>query len=245
MNKILLSAVVCLVLILLIVRSCAEHGSGMTYRELKLVHVFTDPGARDLALAAARGETGHIDELLAQGVDINYAGQHGITPLRWAIAFENYRGYSYLLEKGADPNRTVTDDWLSVMHKAARTLDARFLIKAIEKGGDPNLVDPSSKDTPIFDAVLDHGTERLQILLEAGADPNYQDIVGETVLFPAVRMGKYEAAYFLVKSGLDPTLQSKRGHTVTYWMEGDERHYDEYAHKLLALIAEKEKEKEK
>ena len=150
MKKNVIIFIVCLGLTVLAVRSCRNQWSGLSsrslwsglsFRTLKLEMVFTDPGARELALAAATGKTRRIDELLAQGVNINYAGQHGITPIRWALASENYRGFSYLLDRGADPNLDVRDGWHSVLHSAARKDDTRFLIKALEKGGKPNLVD--------------------------------------------------------------------------------------------------------
>ncbi len=67
-----------------------------------------------------RGDTEEIDELLNQGVDINHAGKHGITPLWWALVAYNYEGFAHLLEKGAEPNPKIRDGWGSVTATAAR-----------------------------------------------------------------------------------------------------------------------------
>lgn len=220
---------------------------GMKFRSLQLEEVFPDPGARDLALAAAKDQTGRIDELLAQGVDINYQGKHGITPLMWALLFESHDGFSSLLKRGADPNVKFRDNWQSVMHSTAYAgKDSRFLIEALRHGGNANLVDSSRPyQTPVFNAIIGDGTENLQILLDAGADPNYKMSGGETAIFTAALIEDYEAAYLLVQYGADPTIQDVNGRTMKYWMMKHPERFDEYAHKLLDLIADKERAPEK
>ena len=167
---------------------------------MPLKKMFPDKRARALAKAAGKGRIQQMDELVAQGVDVNVQGAKGATPLFWALREGNFEGYARLLELGADPNvvydtvvlseegeeRIRIDEETSIMHWAAGHPDRRFMEAALEYGGDPNLRAGWRKRTVIFETIIwpvpyfDEDRpdlvrameERRLLLLESGADIN-------------------------------------------------------------------------
>ena len=145
---------------------------------MSLETMFADPSARALAEAAGKGRIARLDELVAQGVDVNSRGKKGAIPLFWAL--RDIRGFERLLELGADPNALfgrgddpkMSDS--SVMNWVVQHQDIRFLRKALEHGGDPNLAEVPSGRTPLFDIRKDLGFKHymaaVRMLVDAGAD---------------------------------------------------------------------------
>ena len=70
---------------------------------LKAREIFKDKKVRSLAIAAEEGSTNKIDQILAEGVDVNSVGDEGVTPLAWALLKMNKVGFEHLLKRGADP----------------------------------------------------------------------------------------------------------------------------------------------
>ena len=168
-----------------------------------------------LAEAAGCGDVKQIKRIAATGADINSVGQDGMTPLWWAAWTRNYDGFWALLELGANPNAQITNA-PPVMHLIADMNDSRFLSAALKHGGDPNFRKHSSGMTPIFPAVL-HGYEKqIELLLDAGADPNTQLLVsGQTLPMEALGASRdYKLVYRLFQKGADPRRKDVHGKTL-------------------------------
>jgi len=67
------------------------------------------------------------------------------------------------------------------------------------------------RDAPIIEAVRAGDFDAVLILLEAGADPNVRDLLGETALFEATAVGNVDMAVALLLAGADPCIQSTGG----------------------------------
>lgn len=83
-----------------------------------------------LTMAAARGDVGDLERLIAAGADPNSGGDSAFTPLIWAARKGEVAAVRRLVALGADPNRSSgVNDWSPLLHalhkqqtKAALTL---------------------------------------------------------------------------------------------------------------------------
>lgn len=174
---------------------------------MSLDEMFHDSQVKALAKAAGNGDLKKIDELILQDVDVNARGNLGATPLFWAMI--NFNGFKRLLEIGADAN-VVYDDGGSIMHWVVGLKDRRFLKTALKYNGDPNLVSGDSfKNTPIFDAIK-AGSDTIDILLNAGADIDFQDDFGYTPVMSAASLN-FDIVYYLLEKGANYRIKNKSG----------------------------------
>ncbi len=228
-----LLAIISLVAIEIMARTSSERRyAGLTLRE-----VFPNQKARQLADAAANGDTKKISRLLAAGINVNTTGKYGITPLWWSlivytetadprfapsgIVYDEandsrcYRGFAYLLKEGANPNIQVTGLYDNVMYSAADASDPRFLAAAIKAGGDVNL--KGVRGTPIFGAIGANG-DNVRLLVTKGANLNILDTkeLGEPPMMAAAALGDYNDVYYFLIHGADPSIKCSSGQTV-FW----------------------------
>lgn len=180
---------------------------------MSLETMFPDPQVRALAEAAGKGDLKKIEALVEQGVNVNARGARNATPLFWAMRSSNIKGFTKLLELGANPN-VVFDDGGTVMHWAVQHKNEAFLKTALEHGGDPNLQGGQDNETPLFDAIGKQ-SDKLDILLAAGANVNVQDRYGFTPVILAAARGRFDVVYKLLNYGADYRIETKNGHTLS------------------------------
>src|SRR6266487_4219904 len=80
--------------LLVLVPACERGGGNVQYgsTSYNATEVFGDgTPALALAKAAGRGDVREINRLIAEGTGVNTVGQHGITPLWWALWTKNYQ----------------------------------------------------------------------------------------------------------------------------------------------------------
>jgi ankyrin repeat protein len=77
-------------------------------------------------------------------------------------------GFALLLCGCPRPQVSVQEDLI----EAAADGNVRALRKALKEGADPNGTTASFADTPLFMAVANDQPEAVQVLLDAGANPN-------------------------------------------------------------------------
>jgi len=205
-------------LVFFLFSGCKQGGGTVGHGNLSYnaTEVFgAETPALALADAAGRGDAKEIKRLVAAGANVNAVGQHNITPLWWAAWRENYEGFAALLDNGANPNVQRAEGY-PIMHLIADMKDARLLAAALKHGGDPNLRDSQSSETPLFPAVQNDRKSQIAMFLAAKADVNAQvTISGETL--PMVAIGAradYELVYRLFESGADPALKDVHGYTI-------------------------------
>lgn len=85
--------------------------------------------------------------------------------------------------------------------------------KAIEAGYDVNkrYMVEGKKITPIVEAAVQRNEDIVEMLLEAGADPNISQVNGETALANAAQNGDYSIAGALLEFGADPNTMTPVG----------------------------------
>ena len=83
------------------------------------------------------------------------------------------------------------------------------LIEAIEAGEDVN--EHYKNRTPLFHAIYNSDIEALEVLLQAGADPN---IIDEHGLYTPLSMGNLKFAKMLVRYGADVNFQHNKSETA-------------------------------
>jgi uncharacterized protein len=190
---------------------------------MPLETMFPDPQVRALAEAAGKGKIKVIEELVDKGVDVNAQGKKNATPLFWALRNSNLKGFTKLLELGADPNVVFGDS--SVMHWAAMHEDITFLKAALQHDGNPNLVAGQFSETPLFETIglaRNDRKENRQLLLASGADINARTsgqifgkpIGGKTPVMAAADLGRFDIVYELLLQGADYGVKDIHGNVL-------------------------------
>ena len=193
---------------------------------MSLRTMFPDERVRALANAAGRGRIEQIEQLVAQGIDVNARGTSGATPLYLPIRQGNVTGFKKLLELGADPN-VIYEDGTSVMYFVASEDNLEFLQLALKHGADPNLVSGRRSlalekqgvymgfvgQTPIVHAILYNRNpiQAIDLLLKAGADINARESLmhGGTPLISSTSGKRYDVTLALLERGADYTIKAE------------------------------------
>jgi ankyrin repeat protein len=173
--------------------------------------MFPNENVRALARAAGNGRIRKINDLVADGIDVDSKGTQGATPLFWA--FRDVDGFRRLLELGANPN-VVFGDGNSAMRWSIYMEDPKFLELLLQHGGDPNLESDVLLGSPIHLACSYGQLTKLRILIEAGADLDIQDSFGRTPLIVAADAAEFEVIHTLLTSGADYSIREKNGYSL-------------------------------
>ena len=182
-------------------------------------------GETPLMVAARSGATTVTEQLLFHGADPEARGARGQTALMWAVAQHHPRVVEVLLAHGADVD-TRSDVWTQVMAvpphgqpeynkdiphggNTALMFSARFgdLYSArqlIAAGADVNDTDAWGVSVTTMAAHAGF-VEVLEVLLEAGADPN-ADGPGFAAIHPAVMRRDERMVAALLDAGADPNV---------------------------------------
>ncbi|KAE8996754.1 hypothetical protein PR003_g19669 [Phytophthora rubi] len=174
--------------------------------------------ARTLALSSYRSDrvpplflAEHPDvvrELLVNGADPLAVPDPGfmntLTALQLAYLRGNYAVAQELEEWGGDVA-------LTPFHSAASRNDVLAVRKFLRKKTDVDCLGELgyvglNRRTPLHWAAVSGALEVVDLLLEAGADPNFQDAQGRSPLHWAARLNKADVARSLIQAGADPRL---------------------------------------
>ena len=123
-----------------------------------------------LHLAMRRmGNAEAIKFLLDQGASTKLKGQHGRTPLQYAVFLEREELADVLLAHGASPN-CEDDDGVTPLHIAVRSkkLSMPLVESLIGKGYHINHEDKSQR-TPLFEAATCGRRDFIRLLVDRGA----------------------------------------------------------------------------
>ncbi len=182
-------------------------------------NLFSDQKVIELCYALKAGDLKKADELLKQGVDINFKGKDGMTPFLWLFKFSGLRdenimkkSFQWLVKHKADP--TVIYHWkgnayYTVFHIAAENSDIFYLKTLLDSGliKDIDMELPENANpTALLQAELAGRFENFKLLLDYGANPS--KIIGEgnsattTLELSSGNMG-WRFAYELLKRGAD------------------------------------------
>jgi len=180
--------------------------------------------AQKLALAAADGDIEEMDELVAQGADVNAVGTYGVTVPCWVIQHPNKKGFKHLLELGADPNiiwKGTDGSDSSLIHWTVRRaatdgdMYTDYLKMLFEIGnGDPNLAIPDSGKLPIEWALLIGDESIFKFLCNAGAEVDRRGEYGKTIAQKAGGVFNYNLVLYLLEQGVNYKLKDNHGYSL-------------------------------
>jgi len=100
------------------------------------------------------------------------------------------------------------------IHTAVRTGNMEALKQHIAAGSNLNEKDPFGGSSPLISASLFGKTEMAKLLIEAGADLNFQNNDGSTALHTASFFCRPEIVRMLLAKGADKKIKNKYGSTA-------------------------------
>lgn len=141
--------------------------------------------------------------LIAKGADVNARAAKGMTPLTWAVYWDQKEKAELLIARGANVN-AKDDDGKTALHVAANWGKADLIRLLTAKGADVNVKDGDCW-TPLHWAAFEAEGDTLALLLAAGADCNAVSCPSEgkkeTALDVAARYRSADVAAFLKSRG--------------------------------------------
>lgn len=207
---------------------------------------FKDSLARQLANAAARGQTDKVAGLIKQGANPNYVGDGDVTILFWAIISKNEPGVKALLKNGADPNQTTTNGQTPLTFLSDSSLDSQtfrdMIVDLLDAGADINKPEQGGGN-PLYYAVSAENLKTLNLLLEKGADTSFRKDGGLTAMYSALISERYEYVLLFVNHGFNfhpdsfgNSLQYTIQHQDASKLSGDQlRAFNQIKEKLISL----------
>ncbi|MCE5316126.1 MAG: ankyrin repeat domain-containing protein [Parachlamydia sp.] len=136
-------------------------------------------GMTPLHWAAYNGKAEAVKELIQCGADIDQENNEGVTPLQCAACEGKTEVVRELLSLGADVNKVANQGWTS-LYWAAKNGHLEAVQELLLQGANMEQKDPRGW-TPLFYAAF-HNIQAFRFLLEAGAEHNFMDSSGCTLL---------------------------------------------------------------
>lgn len=120
-------------------------------------------------------------QLIADGANTAVMDTNGYSLIFYAMTAPAPSVFDHLLAAETDINRRLGSDKMSLLFFAAAGGNTRALSALIGRGADVNTAN-SRGHTPLMSATLNNHPETLRLLLQAGANPMAQDMMGKTAL---------------------------------------------------------------
>ena len=211
-----------------------------------------------LVYAARSGALEAAKALLEAGANVNQTTRYGWSPLLAATQNQNYQMGKFLIENGADVNIANKGGWTPLYLATdnrnmeggdypTRTADMdslEYINLLLESGANPNarMIESSETRTVFTNQWLDEegataflrasqsgDVPLMKMLLEYGADPHINTVLGVTPLAAAAGIGwvegvttewsteqTVEAVKLLLELGIDPNFQADTGRTALH-----------------------------
>ncbi|XP_047426957.1 ankyrin repeat and SOCS box protein 16 [Mugil cephalus] len=172
-----------------------------------------------LRLAASRGHSGCVEELLFRGAEVN-ADPGGYTALHDACMGGHSVCVQLLLSHGADPELLAADG-SAPLHLCTSPLSFHCAELLLEGGAEVNVRTRESRLTPLHVAARRGLEEHVELFLSHGADVLATNREGETPLNAACsgaerhsEAGRYlRVVQRLLDAGADPRTAGRKQHT--------------------------------
>lgn len=239
MKKLILLAIIALMLIL---SGCAAN-----------MEQEPQTPTEKLINAAYAGDITMVEQLLKEGVDVNFKDSYGYTPMYSAASHGKKDVVELLIANGANINNDQSPPLYGALEGGYKDI-ALLLIKKganlnsslriaivygradiveflIANGADVNAKN-NNGDTALHYAVGNSKLDIAKYLITHGADINVKDKGGYTPLHNAASEGKQEIARILIANGANVNAKSNTGYTPLHLAK--EHNYGEIARILIA-----------
>ncbi len=203
------------VLILVTLTSCSVDKSRLLGNDYRL---FENTPVWTLAKAVRDEDTSAIRKIvIEEKINIDFQEpRFGKTLLMLTVSNHHFNSCKILLQLGADPNKPDKYNGSSAMIDAAKVIEdgenIRFLKLLLAHKGNPNYIEigpgqegNTTRKTPLIASLIESSSSllKVKVLVEAGADINYKNEYGQTVLREAVLQNNYEVVLYLLEKGAD------------------------------------------
>lgn len=192
-----------------------------------------------LSQAVQQGHGEIVRLLLERGAQVDVRGWSGLSPLYWAAFGGKLEIARMLLEAGARVTQERSENEETSMHAAADKGDVDMLRLLLERGGGASALGVFDKPldcTPLHLAIRSESVEAVQLLLEAGSDPDalshitQLDTIGDPPLRHAVQSGNAAMVALLMQYGADPDRPG-------WWWNTARHDSEEQSEEIRQLIA--------
>jgi len=135
-------------------------------------------GTTALHLAVYNNDLDLVKALIKNGADVNTVNKYGSSPMSEAATLGDYDIMKALLDAGADVNSAneYNQTALMIVVRSNNVDTAKLLI---DRGADVNAVETWQGQNAVIFAAAQSQPEMLNLLLDAGADPNSRTIPNE------------------------------------------------------------------
>jgi uncharacterized protein len=174
---------------------------------------FSDERVVSLCQAIHDSNLEEVRKIIDGGIELNFKGKDGMTPLLWALASKKTQAIELLLSAGANPCAEA-ENGASYVSYAAGMPDSSFLVLGLKHGASANFVNSSTARSLLGEAILCNCDGNVRILIERGANVNQQDPTGLTPAMMAAMQNRYDLVLYLLTNGANPTLATRGGMTL-------------------------------
>ncbi|XP_026394970.1 ankyrin-3-like isoform X2 [Papaver somniferum] len=168
-------------------------------------------GHTPLYHAAIKGRLKTVRYLLEMGANADAATDTNYTPLHCAAKIGNTKIMTLLLSRGARVD--VASRTGTALQRAASCGHRGAVRVLLDHSANPNVVTSQGMLRPLMSAILGKSWETMELLLQAGADPNAVSCGSSPLIF-AARDGRVDDIKRLLEAGADPNYTMNAGLTA-------------------------------
>ena len=175
-------------------------------KQVSPAELYAEPTV-ELATAIHSEDDPAVRQLLASGrFDLGDRGLRNMPLVLYAASLGNYGAMEQLLTAGAPANDQCDIGYgpMSILEVAVGSKNERFMNLLLDFGASPDGV--NGTDPPLFRAIMTEQWDRMVRLLDAGADVNRTNSVGEPPITRLALIDRYDKVLYLLQRGADPNV---------------------------------------